>query len=104
MTEKKRTFTREDIIDKLVFKEKLTRKKGIAFLEEVLELLTSSLADKKTFKIPNFGTLNVIQKRKRMGRNPKTGENFEITPRNVISFKYSKCLIFKINKNNYFVK
>jgi len=40
----------------------------------------------------------VRHKNKRMGRNPKTGEEVPIEPRRVLSFRASHVLKEKINK------
>ena len=43
-------------------------------------------------KIPKFGNFVVKHKKSRPGRNPKTGEPYKISDRNVVSFKASKKL------------
>jgi integration host factor subunit alpha len=43
-------------------------------------------------KIPGFGSFNVRDKAARIGRNPKTGEEAEISARRVVSFKASQGL------------
>ena len=43
-------------------------------------------------------TLEVLKKNERIGRNPKTGEEFLIRGRNVIVFKSSKTFLNKLNK------
>ena len=48
-------------------------------------------------KISNFGTFSVKKKNSRLGRNPKTGDEKEITARNVISFYPSKTMKTKIS-------
>jgi integration host factor subunit alpha len=39
-----------------------------------------------------FGTFNVRKKGARVGRNPKTKQEVEITPRRVVTFKASDYL------------
>ena len=43
-------------------------------------------------KIPKLGNFFVNHKNSRPGRNPKTGEPYEISDRNVVSFRASKKL------------
>jgi integration host factor subunit alpha len=45
-----------------------------------------------------FGTFHVRKKMSRRGRNPKTGEELEITPRRVITFRVSNQLKEEIEK------
>ena len=44
-------------------------------------------------KLSGFGNFVVRKKNSRKGRNPKTGQEIEITPRKVVSFRPS--MIFK---------
>ena len=50
---------------------------------------------KVSFK--NFGTFKFINKNERIGRNPKTKEEFTISSRKSISFKSSKNLLGGLN-------
>ena len=43
-------------------------------------------------KISSFGTFIVRNKKERVGRNPKTGEEVPITARQVVTFRASNVL------------
>ena len=47
--------------------------------------------------LKNIGTFKIIQKKERLGRNPKTKEEFKISRRKSIIFKASKKITEKIN-------
>jgi integration host factor subunit alpha len=49
--------------------------------------------------VSGFGTFSVRKKAARIGRNPKTKEEVEITPRRVVTFKASDYLKEVIEKN-----
>ena len=49
-------------------------------------------------KISSFGSFSVRQKGRRIGRNPKTGEEVPILPRKVLVFRASHVLKNKINR------
>ena len=51
-------------------------------------------------KISSFGTFVVRQKRERIGRNPKTGQEVPITARSVVTFRASNVLKTKVNSKN----
>ena len=51
-------------------------------------------------KISSFGTFIVRQKKERIGRNPKTGEEVPITARSVVTFRASNVLKSKVNSKN----
>lgn len=61
-------------------------------LEELLEEIKASLARGEEVKISGFGSFQTRNKRKRPGRNPKTGESVEICARSVVTFRASQKL------------
>ena len=50
-------------------------------------------------KISTFGTFESVNKKERIGRNPKTKIEAKISSRKVIKFKPSEILKKKINSN-----
>ena len=61
-------------------------------IDDLIYILSNQLKTKKKLNIKNSGTFKVLSKKKRIGRNPKTLEKFEISERKTISFKSSKNL------------
>jgi integration host factor subunit alpha len=92
------TLTRADIIDSLVREAHLPRHQATDFLESTLKVMMVSLTETGLVKISSFGSFNVHQKSKRIGRNPKTGKEAVITPRRVLSFKPSQYLREKVQR------
>ena len=43
-------------------------------------------------KLSSFGNFNLLEKKQRPGRNPKTGEVILVTPRRVVAFSASRKL------------
>jgi integration host factor subunit alpha len=50
-------------------------------------------------KISGFGNFVVRQKRPRIGRNPQTGEEIEISARRVLTFRPSQVLKATLNNS-----
>ena len=59
-------------------------------LKEILNIITEGLDAENKVKITGFGTFKKLNKKSRMGRNPKTGKVYEIKARNTVSFYPSK--------------
>ena len=57
------------------------------------------LLDKKKIMIRNFGSLVLRKKKERMGRNPKTKEEYKISKRYAITFYPAKNLKQSINED-----
>ena len=65
-------------------------------VNDLIDALGQNLK-KNNLSLKNIGSFKIICKKERIGRNPKTGENFKIKPRKSISFKASKKLIKNVN-------
>lgn len=86
-------MTKTDIVDGVY--ERLggfSKKEAAGIVENVLDIMKDALVDGEKVKISSFGTFTVKSKRKRRGRNPKTGKALEITARKVCKFKTSHVL------------
>ena len=66
-------------------------------VDDFFELLIDELIKKKEVKISSFGTFKVIDKKERIGRNPKTNVEAKICARKIVKFKPSLKTKEKIN-------
>ena len=92
-----KTVTRVELYDAVYRKVGLSRSKSSALVELVLKEISDSVARGETVKLSSFGTFTVRQKGGRIGRNPKTGAEVPITPRNVVVFKASAIMKQQVN-------
>ena len=81
----------------------LSRQKGypILFSKKLINDLIHVIIDEiknNSLNLTNIGRFRVINKKERMGRNPKTREKFIIKARRSLSFKLSSNLFKEINK------
>ena len=91
------TTTRADLTDAVYRSLGVSRNESAHFVERILEEVSAALERGESVKISSFGTFSVRDKKLRMGRNPKTGEEVPITPRRVITFRASHVLKDQIN-------
>lgn len=93
-----RTLTRADLLQIVyVTGPGLSRVEAKDIVESVLDTLCGTLVNGESVKLRGFGTFNVRAKRPRIGRNPKTGHEYPITARRVLTFKPSPRLIAAVN-------
>ena len=93
-----KTITRSDIAETMYHEVGLSRKESGEILDLFLAEISEELAKGNSVKLSSFGTFIVRSKKSRVGRNPKTGIEAEITPRRVISFKPSQTMRDAVNK------
>lgn len=92
-----KTLTRSAIADAIYEQIGLSRKNSEEILDLIIEEIKTELANGHSVKISSFGSFCLHQKKARIGRNPKTGVEAEITPRTVISFRPAQGLRKTIN-------
>jgi integration host factor subunit alpha len=85
-------MTKADLIEIIYEKIGLSKKESSQIIELVFEIIRTSLENGEKIKISGFGNFNIRQKKVRRGRNPQTGEEIEISARNVLTFKASPVL------------
>ena len=89
-------LTKEDIC---IF---LSRKKGYSVLyskkiiNNLIEILIDEIKE-NSFNLKNIGTFKILNKKERIGRNPRTREIYKIKARKSLAFKPSTNLSGKIN-------
>ena len=65
-------------------------------IDNYLIILSKSIKD-GDLRLKNLGSFKIIKKKERLGRNPKTKEEFIISSRKSLSFYPSKKLLKEIN-------
>lgn len=78
--------------EKLADKMGLKKKMGIDIVETMLDLMKETLSKGEKVQLIPFGTLEVRERRGRLGRNPRTGQQVQINKRRVVAFKSGKGL------------
>lgn len=92
------TITRADIADRICEEVGLSRKDAGDILDMVIDEMRAELSSGNDVKISSFGSFLLKRKSARIGRNPKTGVEAEISSRKVISFKPSQTMRSSLNK------
>ena len=91
------TVTRAQLSEAVYQEVGLSRNESADLVESVLKEIEESLIRGETVKISSFGSFYVREKGRRIGRNPKTGEEVPILPRRVLVFRPSHVLKDRIN-------
>lgn len=89
--------TRAKITEAIYHEVGLSNTESAQLLDQVLEEISAALERGESVKISSFGTFSVREKKKRIGRNPKTGVEVPILPRRILSFHSSQMLKKQVN-------
>ena len=95
----KKNITRKGISNKINKKVGFSKNLSLKIVDDFFETIIDEIINFNKIKISSFGTFSVLNKKARMGRNPKTKVEAKISPRKVVKFKPSIQLKNKINSN-----
>jgi len=81
-------MTKGQVLTHMANKSGLSKKATGEFLQELVVLAYKEA--KKGFVIPGLGKLVLVDRKARLGRNPKTGETIQIPAKKVVKFRIAK--------------
>ena len=84
-----KNLTKIDIIKDLYNKTGFSKNYSKKIVDSLVKYLILNIKS-GSFSLKNVGKFNIIYKKQRIGRNPKTKKEFIISARNSISFTPSK--------------
>jgi len=93
------TLTKSIITETISEKPDLHPTKAKETVEELLEIMKSTLTSGEEVMVSAFGKFQVNEKAFRKGRNPATGEDMILAKRRVVTFKCAGKLRDRINGN-----
>ena len=77
-------MNKTELVAELAQRTSLTQKDAGAVLDALLDTLTEGLEKGEKLTIPGYLTVERVVRSARMGRNPQTGEKFEIAETNAV--------------------
>jgi DNA-binding protein HU-beta len=84
-----KAMSKAQIIAHFAKKFDLKKKDATAMFEELARLAYKEA--KNSFTIPGIGKLVLVDRKARLGRNPKTGETIQIPAKTVVKFRVAKA-------------
>ncbi|WP_074017139.1 HU family DNA-binding protein [Fusobacterium massiliense] len=82
------------LFEKGVFNTKTKAEESVDVIFDSIEKL---LLEGESLSIINWGKLEVVERKPRLGRNPKTGEEVKIGTRKSVKFRPGKAFLDKLN-------
>lgn len=92
-------MTKIDLVEAIYEKVGFSKKEVANIVEIVFDIIKDYLQKEDKIKISGFGNFVVRKKRARRGRNPQTGDDIEISPRRILTFKPSQVLKAALNRS-----
>ena len=95
----KKNFTRKSLFNKIYQNLGFSKNFSSKIIDDFFEIFKYELIKTNKIKITSFGTFEIISKKERIGRNPKTKKEAKISSRKVVRFKPSSIFKEKLNNN-----
>ena len=92
-------FTRKDLSNKIHKNVGFSKNLSLKIVDDFFESIILAIIKSNKIKISSFGTFSILNKKERIGRNPKTGVQAKIFSRRVVKFRPSLSFKKKINQN-----
>lgn len=83
--------TKAQIISAVAEKADITKEQARAAIEGLLEIAFTGARKEEDFTIPGLGKLVVTDRKARMGRNPRTGEQMMFPAKKVVKLRLGKA-------------
>ncbi len=80
------TLTKKELSSILKKELKLSFDISDSLVDEFFQSIKTTLRSKKNIKLSGFGSFETFRTKERMGRNPKSMENFNIPSHNKVRF------------------
>ena len=93
-------LTKKDLINTIYMQIGFSKNISENLINDFFATITKNLKDEKKLKLSKFGTFSIRSKKSRIGRNPKTKVQKNISSRNVVLFKASKEFKDLVNSKN----
>ena len=93
----KKDFKKIDLVKDLSLETGYSQSFSKKIVEDLINIFIQNIKS-GNLNLKNIGSFKLLTKKERVGRNPKTKEEFIITSRKSLSFTSSKKIIDNLNK------
>ncbi|MCE7732506.1 HU family DNA-binding protein [Vibrio campbellii] len=90
-------MNKSQLVEHIAQTADISKAKADAALNAIIEGISDTLSSGDEVALIGFGTFKVNQRAARTGRNPKTGEEIQISAAKVPAFKAGKALKEAVN-------
>jgi DNA-binding protein HU-beta len=90
-------MSKADYVPKLATAAKITKKQAEEVFSAFVGMISTSLQGGERVALPGLGVFNVVSRKARTGRNPRTGAEIKIPARKAVKFSASSVLNTGLN-------
>ena len=91
-------MNKTELVAAVAEKAEISKKDADSAVNAVIESIIEAVASKDKVQIVGFGTFEARERKEKIGKNPRTGEEIKIAASVVPAFKAGKALKDMLNK------
>lgn len=92
------TITRAHLAESIFRRVGISKSEAADLVDQIFDAMSDALVQGQNVKVSSFGSFKIRNKKPRVGRNPKTGEEYPISARRVLTFRSSNRMKDKVAK------
>ena len=92
-------MTRKEIVKRVTQRTGMPYIRAKVVVEETLNAIINQIAEDGRLELRNFGVFEVQTRRKRVARNPRTGEKVIVPQKKVVTFKPGKLMAKRVKES-----
>lgn len=94
-------MTKSELIETIAFKQTQLAQKDVDLaVKNIIDYMSQSLEKGERIEVRGFGSFSLHHRKKRVGRNPKTGAKVSLPAKYVPHFKPGKDLRDRVNSKS----
>src|SRR5262249_41926204 len=102
--EEKGPVTKKEIVKQISERLDMTQLKTKEIVQQTFDAIVDTLLEVGRIELRNFGVFEVKQRKARKARNPRTGTQVDVPPKNVVTFKPGKEMEERVRKLTHLPK
>ena len=97
-------MTKKEIVKQIAESIGLTQLQTKEIVQQTFDAIVKTLLEVGRIELRNFGVFEVKQRKARKARNPRTGTQVDVPPKNVVTFKPGKEMEERVRKLTHLPK
>lgn len=90
-------MTRDELAETLATQAGVAQAEATTFIDALATVLTDRLGNGDNVELPSLGVFELVRRKERKGRNPKTGAALTIPAATIVNFKPTASLKRAVN-------
>ena len=94
-------MTRNDLAVRFAEQMGMAPEEAVPYVETFMSIILDNLGKGERIEIRDFGVFQIMERRARVARNPRTGEKVHVDAKRTVKFKTGKALLERVREAGF---